>query len=288
MDKRESESLKVFDGDKFPVWKYHMEICFDDREIMPIVSGADPQPPDDAPEAEKLAWQKANTMARRLISSSVSLPVLENLVNCPTAASMWSTLCGFYQQKSKENIYMIQSRFFHYTMEKGDSINSHVNKVLSMGNLLKDLGKPVQEDMLITKILCSLPPSYNSLVVAWTNVPLEEQTVANLKVRLLQLENILSLQGSEISGDSAFLARSSKSTSKFKKHSQEHNKEYMQDLKSRTRCYNCGETDHWTAGCPHPDKTSTSIRTRENLDHIDSTKAHADNIARLALQALSN
>lgn len=60
MDKRDSESLKVFDGDKFPVWKYHMEICFDDKEIMPIISRAVPQPLDDAPEADKLTWQKAN------------------------------------------------------------------------------------------------------------------------------------------------------------------------------------------------------------------------------------
>ena len=48
----------------------------------------------------------------------------------------------------------------------GDSINTHVNKVLSMANLLKDLGIPVAEDMFITKIICSLPPSYNNINTA--------------------------------------------------------------------------------------------------------------------------
>jgi hypothetical protein len=182
MDKRESETLKVFDGDKFAVWKYHMEICFEEKEVMRIVDGTIPKPPDGASDAEKAAWNKANTQARRMISSSVSLQVLENLVNCSTAA----TLCSFYQQKSKENMYMLQNSFFEYKMSAGDSINTHVNKVLSMGNLLKELGHPVHEEMLITKIMCSLPPCYNSIVTAWANVPAPEQTVANLKVRLLQ------------------------------------------------------------------------------------------------------
>jgi hypothetical protein len=232
MDKRESETLKVFDGDKFAVWKYHMEICFEEKEVMRIVDGTIPKPPDGASDAEKAAWNKANTQARRMISSSVSLQVLENLVNCSTAA----TLCSFYQQKSKENMYMLQNSFFEYKMSAGDSINTHVNKVLSMGNLLKELGHPVHEEMLITKIMCSLPSCYNNIVKAWTNVPALEQTVANLKVRLLQLENILSLQGGESSGDSAFFTRSNKSTSKHRKQKYEHNKEYIKDLKSRTRC----------------------------------------------------
>ena len=182
MDKRDSESLKVFDGNKFPVWKFYMELCFSTKEVMHIVNGTTPQPGEDASEIEKTAWQKSDNQAKQLIGASVTLPVLENLVNCTTAASMWSTLCAFYQQKSKENIYMVQNSFFKYEMSAGDSINTHVNKVISMGNLLKDLGKLVSEDMLITKIICSLPPSYNSIVTAWTNVPIEDQTVANLKV----------------------------------------------------------------------------------------------------------
>lgn len=97
MDRRDSESLKVFDGDKFVRWKYHMENCFEEKDIMPIINGTVPKPPDGAPDVEKMAQQKANTQARRMISSSVSLDVLENLVNCSTAACMWATLCAFYQ-----------------------------------------------------------------------------------------------------------------------------------------------------------------------------------------------
>ena len=244
MDKRVSESLKVFDGNKFAVWKYHMEdlICFEEKDIMSVVNGTLPKPPSS--DAEKTARQKANTLARCIqISSSVTMPFLENLVNCSTAACMWTTLCAFYQQKSRENIYMVRNGFFEYKMSADDSINAHVNKVMSMGNLLKDLGQPVPEDMLITKIVCSLPPSYNSILAAWTNVPTLEQTVANLKIRLLQMENLMALQGGENTGDSTFFTRSSKTPLKNKKSSHEKDKDYIKELKSRTRCYNCGSDD---------------------------------------------
>jgi hypothetical protein len=65
-----------------------------------------------------------------MISSSVSLIVLQNLVNYSSAAYMWATLCAFYQQISKENIYMIQNSFFEYKMSVGDSINTHIEGMI--------------------------------------------------------------------------------------------------------------------------------------------------------------
>lgn len=56
-------------------------------------------------------------------------------------------------------------------MSVEDSINVHVNKVMSMENLIKDLEHHVPNDMLITKIVCSLSLSYNNIIATWTNVP---------------------------------------------------------------------------------------------------------------------
>lgn len=71
-------------------------------------------------------------------------------------------------------------------MIAGDSTNAHLNKVMSMENLLKDLGQPLHEDMLITKIVCNMPQSCNIILAAWINISTLEQTVANLKIKRLQ------------------------------------------------------------------------------------------------------
>lgn len=102
MDKKDSEYIRVFDRTKFPVWKFYIELCFSTKKVMPIVNGAIPKPDADAPVIEKAAWGERDNLAKQLIGSSVTLQVLENLVKRETAASMWSTLCSFYQQKSKK------------------------------------------------------------------------------------------------------------------------------------------------------------------------------------------
>ena len=278
MEKNDSEYVRIFDGTKFLVWKFHMELCFSTKKVKPIVNGTLPRMDHDAPELEKASWVELDDLAKTMISSSVTTNILENLVNCETAAEMWSSLCSFYQRRSKENIQSIQNSFFEYKMAMGDDINTHITKILSIGSLLKDLGKPLGEDMTITKIMCSLPASYNSIVTAWANVPEDQHTIPNLKIRLLQLEHLLTKQSGESSRDSAFFTRSSRASShNTKKHTHENAKNYIKDLKSRTRCYNCGELDHWTAECPHPrqDKTKHSNRSKGRSDRNQKhTKGH--------------
>lgn len=71
---RRDDSLKVFDGTKFAVWKFHMEICFEEKLIMDVVNGSTPAPSSTDPEDVREAWNKKNSMARRMISSAVTLP----------------------------------------------------------------------------------------------------------------------------------------------------------------------------------------------------------------------
>lgn len=110
-------------------------------------------------------------------------------------------------------------------MNAGDSINAQVNKVMSMGNPFKDLGQLVLEDMFITKILWSLPPSYINILAIWINVHAPEQTIANLKIRPPQMENLMALHGGENTRDSDFFTHSSKTPSKNKAQSHEKDKE---------------------------------------------------------------
>jgi hypothetical protein len=62
-NRRDFESLRVFDGNKFVVWMYDMKICFEEKDIMPIVNDAVPKSPNNPSDAEKVAWQKTNTQA---------------------------------------------------------------------------------------------------------------------------------------------------------------------------------------------------------------------------------
>ena len=92
----------MFDGDKFTVWKYHMEMCFEEKDVMLVVNGTISKLPNNALDLKKIAWKNGKrlfgkTQVWHMISSFVSLSILENLVNYFTAACMWTILYVFYQ-----------------------------------------------------------------------------------------------------------------------------------------------------------------------------------------------
>ena len=107
MTTEKHEEIKLFDGTKFLVWKSHMQLYLEEKDLWNIVTRDDLAPIAAIPQPEKDAWNKKNFIAKRMISSSVTILVLENLVNCFTTKCMWTSLCSLYQQQSKENIYML-------------------------------------------------------------------------------------------------------------------------------------------------------------------------------------
>ena len=59
---------------------------------------------------------------------------------------------------------MVWNSFFEYKKSSTYTINAHVNKVVSMGNLLKDLGQPIPQELLIIKILYDSPSNRTTLL----------------------------------------------------------------------------------------------------------------------------
>ena len=76
------------------------------------------------------------------MSASVTLLVLENSINCTTFACLWNIVYGFYQHKQKKifkwcKIVSLNTKWIGQT--PSNTIDTHVNKIVSMGKLLKDL-----------------------------------------------------------------------------------------------------------------------------------------------------
>ena len=155
-------------------------------------------------------------------------------------------------------------------MKHIDDISSHIQNISEMAMILADLGHTVPDKMIITKIIYSLPPSYNSIIAAYTNVSEENQTVDNLEERLIRHESLLLRQGgTDTDIDQAFFTRSaSSSQSRLSSKKEQYQKDlsYIRDLKARTKCYNCHEFGHWSADCPKPKKKRTNGKDPRKID----------------------
>ena len=137
-------------------------------------------------------------------------------------------------------------------MSATDDISSHVQHVTEMADVLADLGNTMSKITIMSKIICSLHPSYNSVITAWSNVHPDEQTVDALEDRLTRYEELMKRQGTTSDANHAFFSclQQGKPLTKKEQHSKD--VEYLKNLKARTKCYNCKEFGHWSADCKKP------------------------------------
>jgi hypothetical protein len=134
------------------------------------------------------AWHVKDVLARGYLIATIESQQQRSLINCTTANQMWVRLSAQYLRNAVENRHVLQARFFEYRYKPDHDIMSHVTEVETMATELADVGAPVDSISIMTKIICTLPPSYRSFITAWDSVPFGERTMALLTSRLLKEE----------------------------------------------------------------------------------------------------
>lgn len=131
------------------------------------------------------------------------------LVNCNSAHEMWLRLSTQHLRNAAENQHVLQQRFYEYQFQPDHDMLSHITEIETMAAQLNDVGAPITPVQLITKIICTLPPSYRSFTTAWDSVPANEKTIALLTSRLLKEEAMAKRwnNGNPDVNDAAFFAQ---------------------------------------------------------------------------------
>lgn len=109
---------------------------------------------------------------------------------------------------------------FEYQYNPEHDVMTHITEIETMASQLSDVGAPMNDVQIMTKIVCTLPPSYRNFTTVWSGVPIAERTIALLTSRLLKEEsmNLRHTGGKQDAVDAAFfLFKSIYSSSKFNK-----------------------------------------------------------------------
>ncbi|UYV67553.1 hypothetical protein LAZ67_5001179 [Cordylochernes scorpioides] len=168
----ELPQIQKFNGDNFHLWKFQMKIILEAKDLLSITDGSEVKP-----EIEDIAkfsnWKKKDAKSKMLITTALEFKYLQQI-----------------ELKSETKKYLLQQRFFEYKMNPNDNIATHISKVETLAQQMKDLGEPISDVALITKIICSLPDKYKNFITAWDSVSSEEKTLENLTARLLKEESL--------------------------------------------------------------------------------------------------
>lgn len=136
------------------------------------------------------------------------------LVTCKTARDMWDRLTSIYEQFSEKSLFLLMQRFFIYEYPAGDFIAKHVAQIESMAISLGGLGEKISEHQIFSRIVCSLPTAYRSVLSAWKNMPATQKTRKTLVLCLFAEESMLKLQENANPDRALFTSSSEKMRSK--------------------------------------------------------------------------
>ena len=141
---------------------------------------------------------------------------------------------------------MVQTQFFQYVKEPSDDIATHISKVEGIAECLKQLGEPVPDSMVMTKILNTLPSEFNHFTSALESTPKAERIRENLTARLVTEEiRIKSVNESSTVTLSAKAKQGNMKAKFHKSHRQQKSKSYM-------ICFNCREIGYISRNCTKP------------------------------------
>ncbi|CAM8937130.1 unnamed protein product [Rhodiola kirilowii] len=104
-----------------------------------------------------------NTKAMNAIFSRVDENVFKLIANCEIAKETWDILWTTYEGTDKvqnSRMQMVTTKFEDMIMKEEETITEFNARVLDLSNEAVTLGKPIDEDMMASKVLRSLPHKF--------------------------------------------------------------------------------------------------------------------------------
>lgn len=268
MDSDTAKVTKLVESKQWTLWKFQVKIVLKSQDVWEVVSG-DEKPPESSSstyDKDLKAFNKKNVCAQRVIVTTIGEQPLLHIVNCNNAKDMWSKLHTVFEQKSKSGIHFLQQKFFTHSKSDDIDMAAFISQIEELVKQLGELGEKIPESMVVTKILMSLPPSYNHFHSAWESTEEKNQTLEHLRARLMIEEKRMNSQESSEESSALFAKKGKNSKWQNKKN---------QDKKPG-KCFICGKGSHWKRDCPQRRNQSQSDQSSSSAFIGDSCMLTVD------------
>ncbi|KZS10552.1 Uncharacterized protein APZ42_024954 [Daphnia magna] len=179
--------------------------------IQPIDEQAENNPiiPQILAPANQLeidAWHLKDVTCRNYILATNKPMQKQSLYGCLTAKEMWRKMQTQYVERADDLEHTYHQQLCDIKHDSGKDIRYHINRFCNVANKLREMGSPLPSNLLINKIICSLPESYKEFRARWRDVPIMEKTIDNMTMRLIGDEEIISCYQPTTSNNNVFNA----------------------------------------------------------------------------------
>ena len=159
---------------RYPLWKIKMRDVLVQQNLHKCILGEEKLPTNWTDDEKELNDMKASSLIRLHLSNDVLQDVMEE----ETAYKIWSKLDRIFMEKSLPNKLHMKLKLYALRLSEGGSISAHLSKFKEIVGDLKNLEVKYDEEDLGLILLCSLPPSFSTLmdtiIYSWVTLSLEE------------------------------------------------------------------------------------------------------------------
>ncbi|KAG5881728.1 hypothetical protein JTB14_037944 [Gonioctena quinquepunctata] len=260
-------------GSNYPAWKFQIIIILRTAGVYDIV---DKSRLPGASEESKKKWSEDDLKAQRVIVTSVSERVITHLIACKSSADMWTRIQALFGKTTEANLHSLQQRFYAYVF-KNDGVAAHIADLENLSHELKSCGDEISENMLVNKILMTLPESFKHFHSAWDSSP--EKTLNSLTSRLIAEEERIRNRDNRDEGMvEAFSAEKSNWRSKYPRKIENESKE-RRFAKKNVICNYCKKRGHCERDCwfkkKKVEQRSSTSSTRSNYALMSNTEGES-------------
>jgi hypothetical protein len=206
--------------------------------------------------------------ARSIIRLCLIDLVLLNVSGEYTTKELWDKLGNLYQSKSLVNNLFLRKKLYHLRMEDGDCVTEHINSFNTLVSQLTYVTITIAEEDKCITFLCSLPDSWDNLVVAIGSTTQSTLKYEDVVASLLSEEmRQKSMDGHNID---ALFVRGRTQDKNHGKSSGGISKSIgisKSPGKSLRRCWMCGKTGHYKKYCK-----SKKVDKPKGSDNTSSTE----------------
>lgn len=238
--------VKLKDASSYQMWKFQLDVVLKAAGIYEIVTGAEERPKPEKTEDLK-TYKKKDARGQKYIVTTCDRSVLVRIMSCETSVDMYKKLQESFEKDSSQLRCSLMSEFYAKVIKPDEDIQDQICQLELIVHRIRALGETLSEEMVISKILSSLPQEYSHFYTAWESTEKAQRTLTNLQARLASEQQKMK-SDTHLQQGSVFQAK--------------------KIVKNKIKCYACNKLGHFARDCYS--KKNQACRICKKTNHVEN------------------